>query len=304
MEAVMTLRHFQIFVTVCDLMNMTAAAEALYMSQPAVSQAIAEMEKHYNARLFDRLSRKLYLTEAGEKLLSYARHIIRMSSEIERNMQSLQTAGTLRIGASVTVGAYLLPELVSAYERVYPAVRVEVVESNTRLIEEYLLADRLDLGIVEGEIFSPELLSLPMQKDELILVCSPAHRFAACESVDPAELEKEAFIIREEGSGTRKTFESVMASHQLLWHASWVCSNADTIRKAVSRGFGVTVLSRLSVADAIAEGTLCAPSLQKIRFERTFQVVYHRNKYLTPAMQQFIDACLKPVIREEVGSNA
>ncbi|HNX62435.1 MAG TPA: LysR family transcriptional regulator [Candidatus Limiplasma sp.] len=300
----MTLRHFQIFVTVCDLMNMTAAAETLYMSQPAVSQAIAEMEKHYNARLFDRLSRKLYLTEAGEKLLSYARHIIRMNSEIERSMQSLQTAGTLRIGASVTVGAHLLPELVSAYGQVYPAVRVEVTESNTRLIEEYLLADRLDLGIVEGEISSPELLSLPMQKDELIFVCSPAHRLAACESVDPAELEKETFIIREEGSGTRKTFESVMASHQLSWHASWVCSNADTIRKAVSRNLGVAVLSRFSVADAVAEGTLCAPPLQNIRFERTFQVVYHRNKYLTPAMQQFIDACLKPMRREDIGSNA
>lgn len=295
----MTLRHFQIFVAVCDLMNMTAAAEALYMSQPAVSQAIAEMEKHYGTRLFDRFSRKLYLTEAGEKLLSYARHIIRMNGEIEKNMQNLQTTGTLRIGASVTVGAHLLPQLVVAFGRIYPTVSVVVTESNTRMIEERLLTDRLDLAIVEGEVVSPDLLTFQMQKDELILICSPAHRFAGIAAVEPIELEKEAFIIREEGSGTRKTFESVMAANHLPWHASWVCSNADTIRMAVSHNLGVAVLSRLAVASAVAEGTLCAPSLHHLRFERTFRVVYHRNKYLTPAMRQFVDTCLKNTTEKE-----
>ena len=121
-----TLRHFRIFVSVCDTMNMTTAAGSLYMSQSAVSQAIAELEKYYDARLFERLSRKLYLTGAGEKLLGYARHMLRMNMELEKDMNALQENSTIRIGASVTVGAYVLPGLVSAFKQENSRTNVEV----------------------------------------------------------------------------------------------------------------------------------------------------------------------------------
>src|SRR5690554_380974 len=105
----MTFRHLKIFIAVCDTLNMTAAAKSLYMSQPAVSQAIGELEDYYGVRLFERLSRKLYLTQAGEKLLGYARHMIRMNEDIEKEMKSLQETGLIRLGASVIIGATVLP---------------------------------------------------------------------------------------------------------------------------------------------------------------------------------------------------
>jgi DNA-binding transcriptional LysR family regulator len=274
-------------------MNMTVAAETLYMSQSAISQAIAELERHYDVRLFERLSRKLYLTQAGEKLLSYARHMLRMDADIEKDMQSLHETGLIRLGASVTVGATVLPRLVSAFRLVSPSTVVEVFEDNTEQIEKRLLKDQTDIGLVEGEITSPDLLGTPFMKDELVLVCGTGHRFAGLPVINPRELEKEDFIIREQGSGTRKTFEDVMTAHRLSWKVVWTCNNVDTIKAAVTEGLGVSVISKRAVMKEANSGQLRILPVDGIRFEREFKFVYHKNKYLTAQMRDFIDLSTK-----------
>lgn len=284
----MTLRHYKIFVTVCDTMNMTSAAEILFMSQPAVSQAIAELENHYGVRLFERLSRKLYLTQAGQKLLGYARHMIRMNTEVENDMKTLHQNGTVRIGASVTVGACVLPELVSNFKKTNPLTEIEAVEDNTAKIENLILQDKIDLGLVEGETTSPDVLCLPFMDDELILICSPNHRFAFCSIVEPKELEQEDFIIREKGSGTRKTFEDRMTENNLSWKVTWTCNNADTIKNAVAAGLGISVISKRAVVNEVKSGLLCEKCVKGIEFQRKFKVIYHKNKYITEAMKQFM----------------
>lgn len=289
----MTLRHFKIFVTVCDTMNMTMAAEALFMSQSAVSQAISELEKYYNVRLFERLSRKLYLTAAGEKLLGYARHMIRMNADIEKDMKALNESGSIRLGASVTVGANVLPQLVSAFRQTSPDTDIEVFEDNTEQIEKRLLTDKTDISLVEGETTSSDIINTPFMEDELVLICGKNHRFACLSKIEPRELENEDFIIRENGSGTRKTFEDVMMAHQLLWKVTWTCNNADTIKAAVIAGLGVSVISKRSVANEVASGMLCMKAIDGIRFDRTFKIVYHKNKYLTEPMKKFIDLCVR-----------
>ncbi|HEX3037841.1 MAG TPA: LysR family transcriptional regulator [Oscillospiraceae bacterium] len=288
----MTLRHFKIFVAVCDTMNMTAAAEQLFMSQSAVSQAIAELEKHYDVRLFERLSKKLYLTQAGQKLLGYARPIIRMNAEAESNMKTLQKNSTIRIGASVTVSAHVLPGQVSAFNKISPQTDIIVFEDNTQKIENLILQDQIDIGLVEGETTSPDVLNHPFMEDELVLVCSANHRFAACSQVEPKELQKENFIIREKGSGTRKTFEDSMTAHHLTWNVIWTCNNADTIKEAVAEGLGVSVISKRAVVNEVASGILCQKQVRGIRFHRQFKIVYHKNKFLTESMKQFIDLCV------------
>lgn len=288
----MTLRHFKIFVAVCDTMNMTAAAEALYMSQSAVSQAIADLEDHYSVRLFERLSKKLYLTQAGRKLLSYARHIVRMNEDVENDMKTLQKNGSIRVGASVTVGAYVLPKLVSEYQSRHSEVAIRAIEENTAKIESLILSDQIDIGLVEGETVSPDILNRPFMDDELVLICGVRHRFAKQPVIEPHELEKEDFIIREKGSGTRKTFEDKMTANNLTWKASWTCNNADTIKMAVEQGLGVSVISRLSVKNEVESGMLAAKKVDGIEFKRRFKIIYHRNKYLTQPMKSFIELCL------------
>lgn len=274
-------------------MNMTTAAEALFISQSAISQAIAELEKYYDVRLFERLSRKLYLTQAGEKLLSYARHMLRMNIDIEKDMKELHVNGAIRLGASVTVGATVLPGIVSAYTKMFPKTGIEVFEDNTEQIERRLLDDKTDIGLVEGETTSQDILSTPFIDDELVLVCGKNHRFAALPDIQPYELEKENFIIRELGSGTRKTFENVMTAHKLTWKVTWTCNNADTIKAAVIEGLGVSVISKRAVAKEVDSGELFIKAIDGIKFDRKFKIVYHKNKYLAIPMRNFIDLCIR-----------
>jgi len=283
----MTLRHLKIFVAVCESMNMTQAAEKLYISQSAVSQGISELEKYYNIRLFERLSRKLYLTEAGKKLLSYAHHLLRLNATVESDMREMGTNGTIRIGASVTIGAYLLPKLVLELKKLNPTIEIEVFEDNTERIEKMLLEDRIDIGIVEGETSSEDLVKRSFVEDELVLICGPKHRFSEMKEVLPEDLEKEAFIIREKGSGTRKTFEDMMRKNGLRWKTEWTCNNFDTIKMAVGEGLGVSVISRLAVEKEIGYGLLCEKKVQGILFERQFKIIYHKNKYLTEQIHLF-----------------
>jgi LysR family transcriptional regulator, transcriptional activator of the cysJI operon len=292
MVRILTLRHFHIFITVCDTMNMTEAAGRLFISQSAISQAINELEKYYDVRLFDRFSKKLYLTEAGNKLLSYARHMIRMNIEIEKDMKTLRQNGSIHLGASVTVGATLLPSLAAIYKKIYPNINIEVFEDNTVQIEKRILNDTTDIGLVEGEIVSPDIVSIPFADDELVLICGTDHRFLSLPTVQPSELEKEDFIIREIGSGTRKTFENIMAVHDLSWHASWICNNADTIKAAVIAGLGISVISKRAVVREVKSGELFIKDISGIQFSRKFKIVHHKNKYLTVPMTDFIEFCI------------
>jgi len=289
----MTLRHFQIFVTVCDQMNMTAAARSLYMSQPAVSQAVAELEDHYQVRLFERLSRRLYLTRAGEKLLGYARHIIRLNKDAETSMLSLNHNGTVRVGTSVTIGSCILPKLAADFTAKFPQTSIEVEEDNTAKIEQLLLQDKLDLGLVEGEIVSGDLFCRSFAEDSLVLICGRGHPFYQRNEVDPIELEQENFILRETGSGTRKTFEAAMAERGIRWKAGWTCNNTDTIKSAVAEGLGISVISERAVKEETRTGLLHSISIAGMGFSRQFKLVYHKNKYLTAAIQQFSNFCFQ-----------
>ena len=287
----MTFRDFEIFVTVCDTMNMTAAAERLFISQSAISQVINEIEKCYDVRLFERLSRKIYLTQAGEKMLSYARHILGTNAMIEREMKDLSENGMIRFGVSLTIGANIMPALVSAFRQSNPLIDITVFEDNTQSIEKRLLADETDIGLVEGQIKSPDIVSSFFADDELTLICGRGHRFAALAAVAPRELEKEDFIVREPGSGTRKTFEDAMSAHKFLWNAKWECSNTGTIKEAVMAGLGVSVISRIEIQKELSEGRICAIPIKGVYLSRTFKMAWHKNKYLTPSMKKFIDFC-------------
>lgn len=289
----MTLRHFQIFVAVCDNKNMTAAANAMFMSQPAISQAVSELEEYYQVRLFERLSKKLYLTQAGEKLLSYARHIIGLNTAAENEMRTLSEHGRVRIGASVTVGSCILPKLVADFTRESPGLKIEVIEDNTSRIEQMIINDKLDLGLVEGEITSQDVISRPVSDDILVVVCAKDHPFAGRRNIEPRELEKENFILREIGSGTRKTFENVMAENSLKWTATWTCNNTDTIKMAVAEGLGISVISKRTVRKEIEEGVLAWAEVRGLQFKRQFKLIYHKNKYLTEAIKKFTILCLQ-----------
>lgn len=284
----MTLRHLNIFLCVCNEGSMTAAAEKLYISQPSVSQAIMELEKSYGVKLFERLGKKLYITNAGQKLQTYALHIIKLSEEAEREMAEMKEQGLIRIGASVTVGTCILSSMISNFKQINPNTRIESVVDNTKMIENQLLQDKLDFGIVEGVVHSQDLLIKPFMDDELVLICSPQHRWAKVTNILPANLEGEEFIVREEGSGTRELFASVMSSNGIKWYPIGVYNNAETIKNAVANGLGISVISRMAINKELANGELASIKIEGLFFKRKFSVIYHKNKFLTDMMKKFI----------------
>ena len=284
----MTLRHFKIFIEVCETMNMTQAAERLYISQSAVSQAISDLEAYYGTKLFERFSKRIYLTDAGGKLLSYARHITQMTEEAEASIKLVSESGTIRIGASVTVGSAVLPKLVREFQSISPSTKFEVIEDNTTVIESLILSNAVDLGLVEGEILSPDITVKPFLKDELVLVSGREHPFSKKGMVSPGELEKENFIIREKGSGTRKLFEIKMAANNISWSASWVCNNSETIKNAVENNLGISVISQKSVKKELENKLLFSSKIEGIEFVRHFKIAYHKKKYITAKMNQLM----------------
>ncbi|KXL52090.1 HTH-type transcriptional regulator CysL [Anaerotignum neopropionicum] len=289
----MTLRHFKIFIEVCETMNMTQAAEKLYISQSAVSQAISDLEVYYGTKLFERLSKRIYLTSVGAKLLSYARHITEMTVEAETSIKALSESEFIRIGASVTVGAAILPNLVRALKIISPSTEIAVVEDNTAVIESLILSNKVDLGLVEGEIISPDIKIRPFLKDELILISGKDHPFSKKTIVSPQTLENQNFIIREVGSGTRSLFEIKMAASNINWKASWICNNSETIKNAVENNLGISVISEKAVTKELQCQTLFASKIEGIEFIRYFKIAHHKNKFITEKMNVLINHLVK-----------
>lgn len=288
----MGIRHLRIFACVCSEGSMSGAAKKLFMAQPSVSQAIMELEKHYGVVLFERLGRRLYITAAGKKLLDYAHHIINLHEQLEREMRDLSSSGDIRIGASMTVGSCILVDLVKRFKHTSPGSNVESVVDNTSAIEEMLLLDQVDIGVVEGAVHSADLTVKPFMDDELVLICSSGHPWAAKGAVSPSELEEAEFIVREQGSGTRELFESVMAAKGVKWRRAGVYNNAETIKKAVEAGLGVSVISKMAVEAELESGELAAVQIRGMRFKRKFSIVNHKNKYISEVMKIFMDSCI------------
>ena len=294
----MTLRHLNIFVAVAQTGSMSRAAERLFIAQPSVSQAIGELERHYGCKLFERLSRRLYITEAGRQLLGYARHILSLRDELER--QALRSADSprLRLGATITVGTCVLCDLIAAMRRELPAVDAAVQVANTAEIEDRLLRSELDAALVEGRVRSDELVARPVVEDELALVTAPDHPFAAVKSVDLETLSGEPLLLREPGSGTRELLVAQLNARALPVRETWTCSNSEAIKNAVRAGMGVTVISRRLVQRELDGGLLVETALSGCTLRRDFSLVYHRDKYLGDAMRAFIGCCerLGPVV--------
>jgi DNA-binding transcriptional LysR family regulator len=287
----MTLRHLKIFITVVNSGSMTAAAQALFIAQPTVSQAIAELENHYGVKLFDRLSRRLYITEAGKQFLSYARHILALFEEMDQIMKNPDKSGVLKVGASITVGACLLPQLTNELANIYPSVRIQAVINNTMDIENLIMKNTIDFGVVEGLIHSSDLISHPFMDDELVLVTGKQHPLAQCRSIPLCELENLDFIVREQGSGTRELFESALAAKEIKWRLKWECNNPDGIKSAIINGIGVTFISKRLIEEDWKRERLHIIKVNDLDLKRKFSVLYHKNKYLTETMKTFFDLC-------------
>lgn len=287
----MTLRHLRIFIAVCETGSMTAASSQLFIAQPSISLAVSEMEAYYGVRLFDRISRRLYLTENGRRALQYARHIIDLLDEMEQGVRNLDEAGQLRVGTSITIGTYLLPGYIRELKQRYPSLRVEASIANSGTIEQQILDNVIDMGIIEGVAHSPYICSESFEGDRLVLICPPGHAFGGKTLEGLPEVISQPFILREKGSAGREILDGLLAAQELDIRPLWQSTSNQAILRGVKNGLGVSILPYFLVQEGIERGELCEFKIKGLTLGRKFSVIYHRNKFLTQSARALMELC-------------
>lgn len=282
----MTLRHLTIFRTVCQTESVTLAAERMNMKQPAVSLAIRELEEFYGVQLFERMNRRIYTTEAGRTLLQYTDTILSQYEESRQVLQEAQHTGNCRFGVHVTFGETVLPTILRRLEEQLPQITVRAFVTNTQKNEEMLLRNELDFAVIDNVKGLEALRTIPLGREPMTVVCRPDHRYGS--SVTLEELAKERLLLREKGSGTRDSIDSVFGAAGMRVSAFLDSSSTYALLSCAKEGLGVTILPRSLTAAALREGALKELAVKDGTFFRRYYLAHHKNKYLTDSVRQVI----------------
>lgn len=296
----MTLRHLRIFLSVCDHgCSTTKAADALHITQPAVSLAIRELESHYKVSFFERVGRRLVLNDSGQRLRQYALQITALFDAMEDELCAPRTA-SLRIGASITIGSHFLPSYVRIFQEQHPGVKLHVEVGDSHMLEEDLLAGKLDLALMEGRPHSPLILAESYMQDDLVVIGANNGQFQSGEHITLKEFPQQPFLLRERGSGAREEFERVAKQAGLSVSPMWVSISTGALIHAVSCGLGLSVLPYRMVQDAVRLGQVVILTVDGLAFERRFWIARHKSKCISPACDDFIRLCRDHAAQERI----
>lgn len=292
----MTLHQLRIFLAVAKLKSFTRASNELHLSQPDVSLHIRGLEEEVGLKLFERVAKKIYLTQAGEVLKEQANRIFAQLRETEQALAQLKGLmhGSLPIGASTTIGMYLLPQALSDFRRRFPGIKVNLKIANTEEIERLVRGMEVDVGFIGG-VLTPtkELKVEPYLEDELVLILSSQHPLVKRKKLQASHLTKETFILREPGSATRQVFEQALKKQQIEINIGMELDSTEAIKWAVAEGLGVSVVSKHAVTRETKAGLLSTRRIHGLSLYRPLFIVYHSQRLLPPAVRAFLEL-LKP----------
>lgn len=279
-----------IFIAVADTRNFTKAAGQLNMTQPAVSQSIKNLEEVYGAKLFERTRQLVTLTYAGEVLLKFAKQIVALHKDSVTAVKDASSRpAPIIVGASRTIGEYLLPRLVAIGKKQHEPMAIQVRIGNTEEMIAALVDNLVDVALVEGEVSQSQLKMEPFLEDELVFIVSAHHPLAAKPLISAVDLHRETFILREPGSGTRKLAEDTLNRHGVEWSAGNVLEIASTqaIKEFAENGLGIAVLSASTVVKELERGQLQRIHIEGIRMTRYFRWVSKPDKYPFHTLARF-----------------
>lgn len=289
----MTLRHLMILRAICENgCNTTRAAEALHMTQPAVSLALRELETYYGTMLFERIGRRLQITQSGRRFLSYATHILSLYEEMEKSMRDWDALGVIRVGASITIGSQFLPGYVKAFSARHPGTQVQALVMPSDVLEEKLIKNELDFALIEGHAHNEDIVSTAYMDDELVAICPADGKFAFGQTLCVDEFRRLPFLLRERGSGTRDVFDRAAAQAGFSVVPVWEAMSTTALVRAVASGLGAAVLPARMVRGAVRSGQVVPVRVEGMDFHRRFHIIHHRQKHLTSAMRAFIELCV------------
>jgi DNA-binding transcriptional LysR family regulator len=291
----MTLEQLRIFVAVAEREHVTRAAEALGLTQSAVSAAVAALETRYGVALFNRVGRSIELSAEGRLFLDEARAVLARAQAAERALTDMSglERGTLRVQASQTIASYWLPSRLVTFHRAHPRIEVSLSVGNTTQVAHAVSVGDVELGFVEGRIEDPALDSTIVDRDRLVIVVSPDHPWAAKRRVTVEDLTAGGWVLREKGSGTRSEFEAALEARGLSparLHVVLELPSNEAVRVAVEGGAGAAALSELVAASSLQTGALRRVSVSMP--ERTFHALQHSERYASRAAQAFMRHCI------------
>lgn len=292
----MDTRHLKIFVTVYKTRSFTKAAQTLFTSQPTISEHMRNLENSLGCKLFDRLGRSIMPTPEADLLYPKAIEILDEMSKIEETLASVanSVSGELLIGASTIPGAYILPGLAAAFKNRYPDISFQIHISDSATIIKRVVNNELYLGVVGARIGSGKVTFTPFKNDELVLAAAPGYDIA--DEINPDDLYNLDFLLREQGSGTRKSIEDILAkldvnSNRLKIRATLGSSTA--VKEAIKAGLGVSIVSRVAIQDELESNLLKEITLKAMKMNRSFYIVMPQKRTMPNHYTVFASALKK-----------
>jgi DNA-binding transcriptional LysR family regulator len=286
------LRQLEIFVKVAEFGSFSKAAEALYLTQPTVSEHIRTLEDEFGVRLLDRLGRGATVTRAGALLLSYAQRMLALSREARQAMESFQgrMSGELLIGASTIPGEYVLPSLIGRFKEKYPDISITLLIGDSQAAVEWVAEGRAELAVVGARLSIRGIDYKELMPDDLVVVVRGTHPWHGRKQIALEDLQSEPLIIRERGSGTRAALEGALAEvHMDLSRFRIVGEMGSTqaIKQAVKAGVGVSLMSRRAVEEECRSGLLACLRVKDLKVTRSFHLATHRERSRSPLAEAF-----------------
>lgn len=286
-------RRLQVFHAVAKHQSFTRAADALFMTQPAVTFQIKQLEEQYGTRLFERRHGGISLTPAGELVLSFAEKILALSDELETRLAEMtgEMRGPLLVGASTTIAEFMLPRVLGEFNAAYPQVRARLIVANSENIESRVAEHTLDVGLIEVPAKLAGLTSQVCCEDELVVICSPDYPLAGMDSVTPKGLAEYEFISREPGSGTREITDAYFLLHKVppeRLKTQMELGSPEALKGVVATGLGFAIVSRAVVAKEIQLGELVAISLRP-PLKRSLYLVFQKDRFQSRVTGTFIE---------------
>ena len=287
----MNLNQLRVFHAVAAAGSITGAARTLQVSQPAVSKQLGELENALGARLVDRLPRGIRLTIAGRALSEHAARIFGIEHMAQVELAALLGVrrGQLFVGASTTIGSYLVPRVFGAFHRLHPELRLELEIGNTAAVHDLVRRQVVEVGLTEGLVTDDDLTTAVFDQDDMVAITAPGDPVLSRPRLSARELVALPFVMRERGSGTREVIEAALAKKRLVVEPVMSLGSTEAVKNAVAAGLGVAIVSRLTVGLELASGSLVAIDVVDLEIRRALHLVELRGKSRSPAASRFVE---------------
>lgn len=295
----MQIENLKIFCDLAETESFTKTGQINGVTQSAVSQQIAALERHFKSLLIERSKKKFRLTREGELLHEYSKRIIQSFAELQCKVDELKgvISGSIRVATIYSIGLHELPVYVKRFLRTRPAVNVHVQYLRFNQVYEQVMDNTVDLGLVAFPSKDPRIQVVPLRKDPMVLIAHPAHPFAGAATVRVRSLHGQKFIGFDPDVPSRRAIDKVLHARDVRLHYVMEFDNVETVKRAVEIDAGLAIVPKLTVAQEVEKGTLAAVEIEDVDFARPIGAIYRKNKVLSPAMKEFL-AVLKGNIAE------